>query len=37
VVAADRRREFAWAVAGDRVRWGYTLTPNGTGTVLTEL
>lgn len=36
VVAADRGREFAWAVGGDRVRWGYTLTPAGTGTILTE-
>ncbi len=36
IVAANRGREFAWAVGGDRVRWGYTLTPAGTGTVLTE-
>jgi hypothetical protein len=36
VVAADRGREFAWAVGGDRVRWGYTLTSNGTGTTITE-
>ena len=36
MVAADRGREFAWAVGGDRVRWGYTLTPAGFGTTLTE-
>jgi hypothetical protein len=36
VVAAERGREFAWVVGGDRVRWGYTLTPAGTGTTLTE-
>ncbi len=36
LVAADRGRKFAWAVGGDRVRWGYTLTPEGTRTILTE-
>ncbi|WP_104168597.1 SRPBCC family protein [Arthrobacter sp. SX1312] len=36
VVAAERGREFAWVVGGDRVCWGYTLTPAGTGTTLTE-
>ncbi|THJ66804.1 SRPBCC family protein [Arthrobacter echini] len=36
VLAAEPGREFAWAVGGDRVRWGYTLTPSGTETVLTE-
>ncbi|MEG9247170.1 SRPBCC family protein [Arthrobacter sp. Soc17.1.1.1] len=36
VVAAERGREFAWVVGGDRVRWGYTLALAGTGTTLTE-
>ncbi|WP_298255241.1 SRPBCC family protein [uncultured Arthrobacter sp.] len=36
VLAAVPGLEFAWAVGGDRVRWGYTLTPAGTGTTLTE-
>lgn len=36
VVAADHGREFAWVVGGKYVRWGFTLTPAGTGTVLTE-
>ena len=36
VIAAERGREFAWHVAGGWVRWGYTLAPEGTGTLLTE-
>lgn len=36
VVAAERGREFAWVVGGDRVHWGYTLTAADTGTTLTE-
>ncbi|MGO4236503.1 SRPBCC family protein [Pseudarthrobacter sp. YAF2] len=36
VVAADRGREFAWVVGGKYVRWGFTLTPAETGTVLSE-
>ncbi|MFB0838228.1 SRPBCC family protein [Arthrobacter sp. E44] len=36
VVAAERGREFAWVVGGSYVRWGFTLTPAGTGTILTE-
>lgn len=36
VVVAERGREFAWVVGGSFVRWGFTLTPAPTGTVLTE-
>ncbi len=36
VVAAERGREFAWVVGGSFVRWGFSLTPAGTGTTLTE-
>ncbi|MFZ0217413.1 MAG: SRPBCC family protein [Candidatus Dormiibacterota bacterium] len=36
VVAADRGREFAFIVGGDRVRWGYTFTPVEGGTRLSE-
>jgi len=36
VVAAEPGREFAWVVGGKYVRWGFTLTPSATGTVLTE-
>lgn len=36
VVAAQRAHEFAWAVGGSFVRWGYLLTPAASGTVLTE-
>ena len=36
VVAAERGREFAWVVGGRFVRWGFTLTPAGNGTTLTE-
>lgn len=36
VVAAERGREFAWIVGGTLVRWGFTLAPSGTGTLLTE-
>jgi len=36
VVAAQRGREFAWAVGGGFVRWGFTLVPGGSGTTLTE-
>jgi hypothetical protein len=33
---ADRGREFTWLVGGDRVRWSWTLEPEGGGTRLTE-
>ncbi len=36
VVAADRSREFAFVVGGSWVRWGYTFTPAGEGTRVTE-
>lgn len=36
VVAADPGREFAFAVFGDRARWGYTFTPADGGTRVTE-
>ena len=36
VVAADRGREFAFAVRGSWVRWGYTFTPVEGGTQVTE-
>jgi hypothetical protein len=36
VVAADRGREFAFAVGGSWARWGYTFTPVDGGTLLTE-
>ena len=36
VVSADPGREFAWVVGGTFVRWGYTLTEVGAGTILTE-
>ncbi len=36
VVVADRGREFAFVVGGDRVRWGYTFTPVVGGTQVTE-
>lgn len=36
VVAADRGREFAFAVGGAWARWGYTFTPVGGGTQVTE-
>ncbi|WP_113718270.1 SRPBCC family protein [Arthrobacter dokdonensis] len=36
VVAAEHGREFAWVVGGSLVRWGYTLTPATTGTMLSE-
>ena len=36
VVVADRGREFAFVVGGTFVRWGYTFTPLGEGTELTE-
>ncbi|VXC55052.1 Polyketide cyclase [Arthrobacter sp. 9AX] len=36
VVAAEPGREFAWLVGGKFVRWGFTLTPAGDGTILTE-
>ena len=37
VVAAERGREFAWLVGGKYVRWGFILTPVGSGTTtLTE-
>ncbi|MET3859462.1 hypothetical protein ABIE38_000359 [Dietzia sp. 2505] len=36
VVAAEHGREFAWVVGGSFVRWGFTLAPAPTGTLLTE-
>ena len=36
VAVAERGREFAWLVGGGFVRWGFSLAPSGTGTVLTE-
>jgi hypothetical protein len=36
VVAADRGREFAFAVGGSWVRWGYTFTAVDGGTLVTE-
>ncbi|GAA4657712.1 SRPBCC family protein [Arthrobacter cryoconiti] len=36
VVAAERGLEFAWVVGGSFVRWGYTLSPADTGTILSE-
>jgi hypothetical protein len=36
VVAADRGREFAFAVNGNVVRWGYTFEPVDSGTRVTE-
>jgi hypothetical protein len=36
VVAADRGREFAFAVSGSWARWGYTFTPVDGGTLVTE-
>lgn len=36
VVAAEAGREFAFIVGGDRTRWGYTFSPVGEGTRLTE-
>lgn len=36
VVAAERGREFAWAVGGSFVRWGYLLTPGVAGITLSE-
>lgn len=36
VVAADPGREFAFAVFGDRARWGYTFAPADGGTRVTE-
>ena len=36
VVTAERGREFAWIVGGSFVRWGFTLAPTETGTLLTE-
>lgn len=36
VVAADRGREFAFAVGGSWVRWGYTFTAVDGGTEVTE-
>jgi len=36
VVAAEPGREFAWAVGGSWVRWGYRLAPLEGGTELTE-
>jgi Polyketide cyclase / dehydrase and lipid transport len=36
VVAAEPGREFAFAVFGDRARWGYTFTAVDRGTQVTE-
>jgi len=36
VVAAEPGREFAWEVNNGWVRWGYSLQPDGDGTLLTE-
>jgi hypothetical protein len=36
VVAAERGLEFAFIVGGAWVRWGFTFTPAGAGTRLTE-
>jgi hypothetical protein len=36
VVADEPGREFAFAVNGDRTRWGYTFEPADGGTVVTE-
>ena len=36
VVADDPGREFAFAVNGDRTRWGYTFEPADGGTLVTE-
>jgi hypothetical protein len=36
VVVADRGREFAFAVRGSWVRWGYTFTPVDGGTEVIE-
>jgi hypothetical protein len=36
VVTAERGHEFAWVVGGAFVRWGFTLAPAPTGTILTE-
>ena len=36
VVAADRGREFAFVVGGDRVRWGFTFDPADDAVRLTE-
>jgi hypothetical protein len=36
VVAAERGREFTWVVGDGFVRWSYILTPEDTGTILSE-
>ena len=36
VVAADPGREFAWAVNGGAVRWGFEMRPDEGGTRLTQ-
>lgn len=36
VAVANRGREFAFIVGGDRVRWGYQFTPAQGGTEVTE-
>jgi hypothetical protein len=36
VVAAEPGKEFAFVVGGNLVRWGYTFTPAGDGTEVTE-
>jgi hypothetical protein len=36
VAVANRGREFAFIVGGDRVRWGYRFTPAQGGTEVTE-
>jgi len=36
VVAAERAQHFAFEVAESNMRWGYRMTPNEQGTLLTE-
>lgn len=36
VVAAEPGTHFAWEVVPARVRWGYKISPEGEGSVLTE-
>lgn len=36
VLADEPGREFAFAVNGDRTRWGYTFQPTDGGTIVTE-
>jgi hypothetical protein len=36
VLCAEPGREFAWTVAGGWVRWGFTMSSEGDGAILTE-